>query len=270
MLTTLDQELWIVQGGFPLDDKGFIVYPEAMRKRPWEIPTLTVLYLLAPLINLSFTCLARGYDLTAVPALFVALPWEQTAIYLCYPILAIAVWTVSLPGWWIFVALNLTILTHNVWVGVQVPGANPMMVVAAESINVALASLLFTRHARSPYFSPKIRWWNQPERFRLSEILEVPVTVRHGAVETQGHLLDVSANGCFVETNALLDMDGAVELDFECWGLTLHAKGLLVRHTYEEGGKVGHGVLFDADPALRKQLQVLVKVLKAHQVPVRA
>jgi len=271
MVITYNPDLPSDQAPFRLDDKGFIVYSVLMRKRPWEIPLLTALYLLAPLINLSFTCLARGYSLADVPALFVALPWEQTAIYLCYPVLAAAVWSVSLPGWWVFVVLNLVILTHNIWVGVLVPGANPLLVVAAESVNVALASLLFTKHARSPYFSPRIRWWNQPERFRLSEILQVPVRLRRGSLETRGQLLDVSENGCFVETYELLDMDGVVELQFECWGLTLDARGTLVRHTYEDGHKIGFGVLFEnTDRAQRQRLKALVRTLKAHQVPVRA
>jgi len=241
-----------------------------MRKRPWEIPVLTVLYLLAPVMNLGYTCVVRGYALTDIPAMALSLRPLEACVLLLYPLLAAAVWSVSKPGWWIFVAANAAILVHNVVLGLQVPGANPLVVVGAESVNVAVAALLFTKHARSPYFSPRARWWNQPVRYRLSEILEVPVTVRRGIFETRGQMLDVSENGCFVESEVVFDMDGTVELEFECWGLNFSAQGQVVRHTYEDGGKVGYGVLFDRpNRTQRQRLKALVRTLKAHRVPVR-
>lgn len=241
-----------------------------MRQRPWEIPLLTVLYLAAPLLNLSYTCLVRGYELTALPDLVRALAPLEAGILLLYPILAAAVWSVSLPGWWIFVALNLIILIHNVWVGLLVPGAHPLVVVAAGSINVALAALLFTKHARSPYFSPRDRWWNVPDRYQVSSVLEVPVTVRQGGSGGTGQLVDVGPTGCLIETLVALDMDQPVDLAFECWGLTLTAHGKLIRRADGNGTPPGYGILFiPAGSGEKRTMLALVNTLRAHRVPVR-
>jgi hypothetical protein len=241
-----------------------------MRKRPWEILVLTLVYALAPVGNLAFTCLVRGYSLADLPALVLALgplDWVGLAVY---PALAVAVWSVSLPGWWVFLGLNLGLLALNVWQGSLVPGANLALVVLADLANVAVASLLFFPHARSPYFSPRLRWWNAEVRYRVVYVLDVPVRLRQEGAEATGHLLDLSLTGCFVDLPPDFALGKAVDLEFECWGLTVSARGRILRHSPPGGELEGYGIQFvglSADQ--RHHIRSLVMTLKAHQVPLR-
>jgi hypothetical protein len=190
-----------------------------MRKRPWEILLLTVLYSGAPFGNLIFTCLVRGYDLSAIPWLMMVMTPIDWLALAAYPTLALAVWSVSRPGWWVFVALNLVLFGYNLFVGSQVPGANLIVLVGANTLNVAVAALLFTKHARSPYFSPRLRWWNAEVRYRVVYVLDVPLTIE-GRTQGQGLLLDLSVTGCFAELPEGFALDESVLLAFSCWGLT--------------------------------------------------
>lgn len=241
-----------------------------MRKRPWEILLLTILYSGAPLGNLIFTCVAGGYAFTDLPWVLMAMgPWDLLALAV-YPALAVAVWSVSRPGWWIFLVLNLGLFAYNLWVGAQVPGANLVVLVGANALNVGVAALLFTKHARSPYFSPRLRWWNAEVRYRVVYVLDVPLTVRQGLREGQGLLLDLSVTGCFADLPAGFNTGDPVELSFECWGLTIQCQGRILRHSRPEESLQGYGIQFQQLTGDQKyHLKSLVKVLKAHHVPSR-
>jgi hypothetical protein len=241
-----------------------------MRKRPWEIVLLTLVYALAPGGNLGFTCVVRGYALTDIPALLVALgplDWLGLAVY---PALAVAVWSVSIPGWWTFVGLNVGLLGLNLWQGSLVPGANLALVAGANLADIALATLLFLPHARSPYFSPRLRWWNAEVRYRVVYVLDVPVRLRQEGLEAEGHLLDLSLSGCFVDLPPNFALGKSVQLEFECWGLTVAASGRILRHSPPGGDLEGYGIQFARLSSDQKRhIRALVATLKAHQVPLR-
>lgn len=247
-----------------------VVHNRRMRKRPWEILLLTLVYALAPVGNLVFTCLVRGYDLTAVPYLVLALRPLDWLGLLVYPALAAAVWTVSVPGWWTFLGLNLGLLVLNVYQGSLVPGSNLVFVAGANLVNVAVASVLFFPHARSPYFSPRLRWWNSEVRYRIVNVLDVPVLLRQNTNEGQGLLLDLSKTGCFVDLPPGFSLGDPVDLEFECWGLTIRGRGRILRQSAPEDALQGYGIQFSKMTADQKHhFEALVQTLKAHHVPSR-
>lgn len=241
-----------------------------MLKRPWEILLLTALYAGAPVGNLVFTCLVRGYDLSALPWLLMVMTPVDWLALAAYPALAMAVWSVSRPGWWIFAGLNLLVFAYNIYVGSQVPGADLVVLVGANGLNVAVASLLFTKHARSPYFSPRLRWWNAEVRYKVVYVLDVPLMITQKGVQTQGLLLDLSLTGCFADLPAGVIKEDLVELAFECWGLTIHCQGRIMRRSGPHDALQGYGIQFQRLTNDQKHhLKSLVKVLKAHSVPSR-
>lgn len=241
-----------------------------MRKRPWEILLLTALYSGAPLGNLIFTCLVRGYDLSALPWLMMVMTPLDWLALAAYPALAVAVWSVSRPGWWVFVGLNLVLFLYNFYVGSQVPGANLVVLAGANALNVAVAALLFTKHARSPYFSPRLRWWNAEVRYRVVYVLDVPLKITQEGVEGEGLLLDLSLTGCFADLPAGFTMEKPVKLAFSCWGLTIACQGRIMRRSGPNDTLQGYGIQFqNLTSSQRTHLRALIKVLKAHRVPSR-
>jgi len=241
-----------------------------MRKRPWEIVLLTVLYALAPVFNLCSTLVIRGYDLTALPDLVMALgPWDMAELGADL-LLAVAVWSVSRPGWWIFVVLNVFLLTFNLWQATLLPESYFLLLVADNVVTTLVASLLFTKHARSPYFSPRLRWWNSQDRYRLSEVVEVPITIRQGQREEKGWVLDVSLTGCFTQIPDGLDPAQKVVLEFSCWGLTLLGQGRIMRQSRADDGLQGCGIQFiGLTNGQKHRFRSLIRTLKANKVPVR-
>jgi hypothetical protein len=240
-----------------------------MRKRPWEVILLTVLYAAAPIFNVGHTMVARQVELANVFYVLMDFDFWDWAGLVADFLLAWAVWSVSRPGWWIFLVLNAFLFCLNVWQTSQVPGANLLAAAAANAIIIAVASLLFTKHARSPYFSPRSRWWNSQTRFRLSDILEVPVTIKQDAQEGKGLMVDVSLTGCFAEVKGSFDPDHEVELEFACWGLALRSRGRIMRRSGSDDQPQGYGIQFlGKDAEHRHSFRALVQTLKAHHVPI--
>jgi hypothetical protein len=239
-----------------------------MRKRPWEVIVLTVLYAAAPFFNLGYTMIARQVSPLDVFYLLMAFDaWDYAGLLADF-VLAAAVWSVSRLGWWIFVVLNVFLFVLNLWQASQVDGANLYLVAGANLVNIAVASLLFTKHARSPYFSPRPRWWNAPTRFRIAEVLEVPMTITQGEHTGQGLVVDVSGTGCFAEVEEDFDDGQEIHLEFSCWGLTLASRGRIMRRSRPGERLQGYGIQFvGKDAEHRHSFSVLVKVLKAHKVP---
>ncbi len=239
-----------------------------MRKRPWEVILLTVLYVAAPLVNIAHTMIVRQVEPANVLYLLMAFDIWDWAGLIAFFILAWAVWSVSRPGWWIFLALNGFLFCLNVWQAAQVPDSNLVVVIAANAITIAVASLLLTKHARSPYFSPRSKWWNSETRFHVAGMLEVPITIRQETSEGRGLMVDVSLTGCFAEVQGTFDSDLEVELEFACWGLALRSRGRIMRRT--DGEKLhGYGIQFlGTDSDHKHSFKALVQTLRAHHVPI--
>jgi len=241
-----------------------------MLKRPWEIIVLTVLYLMAPIANVAATGWVRGLQISDWYWLLLALGPADYFNLAIWWILAVAVWSVSRTGWWIFVALNILQLTTNGWQTLSLPGAGWFWAIGADFANVAIASLLFTRHARSPYFSPRLRWWNAEVRYRVVFVLEVPLLVRQNELEGRGLLLDLSVSGCFAELPSGLKMDQPVDLEFECWGLTIRSQGRILRRPPSPQALQGYGIQFqELNSDQKHHLKSLIATLRAHHVPSR-
>ena len=61
-----------------------------------------------------------------------------------------------------------------------------------------------------------------------------------------------------------------MELEFECWGLTVRAQGRILRHSPPGQGLQGYGIQFLGLTADQKHhVRSLVQTLRAHQVPLR-
>jgi hypothetical protein len=239
-----------------------------MRKRPWEVILLTVLYLAAPVVNIAHTMYFSEAKPDNVFYLLMAYDFWDWAGLIAFLILAWAVWSVSRPGWWIFLALNAFLFCLNVWQASQVPDSNLFLVIAANAITIAVASLLLTKHARSPYFSPRSKWWNSETRFHVAGMLEVPITIRQQSTESKGLMVDVSLTGCFAEVQGSFDPDHEVELEFACWGLALRSRGRIMRLS-GSGAMQGYGIQFLGKDAEHKHsFRALVQTLKAHHVPI--
>jgi len=240
-----------------------------MHRRPWEVWILSLVYLAAPVSNLAFTAWQRHLAWDTLGWIFLALdPLDQAAL-VNYPFLAAAVWSVSRPGWWVFVVLNAFLVGHNLWLGWQMPGANLVLVAGANLATVAVAALLFTPHARSPYFSPRVRWWNEGRQLFIAEVLDVPVVLTWAGGQAEGRLLDVGTTGCFVETAASLGPAREVGLAFECWGINLHLTGRPVRQGPAGTPLAGWGFRFvKTTREQRGQMQALVAALAQHRAPV--
>jgi hypothetical protein len=53
------------------------------------------------------------------------------------------------------------------------------------------------KHVMAPYFNPELRWWDRDDRLAVN--LGVQIRLKYSTLQCS--ILDISAGGCFVETN---------------------------------------------------------------------
>lgn len=85
------------------------------------------------------------------------------------------------------------------------------------------------KEIRVPYFFPKIRWWENNPRYRLS----IPVTFKPKFQESSqgsfsGEILDLSVTGCFIKIQDDQALDQPVVLQFKVFGYDLQCEGTIV------------------------------------------
>jgi uncharacterized membrane protein (DUF2068 family) len=113
-----------------------------------------------------------------------------------------------------------------------------------------------------PYLFPRIRWWENNPRYKLS----VPVKIFRKSGQSQDReILDISIAGCFIKMPLDLGQDEAISLDFVMFGETVQCKGLVVWLT--ESAVIhprGIGVKFtELTKAQKRALRTIAKKLKS-------
>lgn len=125
-----------------------------------------------------------------------------------------------------------------------------------------LSFLYAVKKIRVPYFFPKIRWWENVPRYRLS----VPLSFfrDRDSQQEQGKVLDISLGGLFLKTSAFFQEGEVLSFAFDVYGFQVRGKGKVIwlapsAITYPRGV----GIQFFPLAKVEKQnLRLILKKLK--------
>lgn len=171
-------------------------------------------------------------------------------------------WEMKRWSWYVFIATNLMIVYENVLLSTLYGESHHKAVVFAISlIFLILITYRVAIEIRVPYLFPKIRWWESDPRYRLS----VDATlIRKDEEPLEGHIMDLSVNGCFIKLRSEVPLDELVTLHFTVFGYPIRCFGHVVWKTQSTVTHPrGVGIKFtELGKVERRYLRLIVRRLK--------
>lgn len=129
------------------------------------------------------------------------------------------------------------------------------------SLTIICTVFLVKLELRVPYFSPKIAWWENDPRYKISVSAEMSSADHF----YRGDIMDISASGCFIKTKDPLKVDQPILIKFSLFDHKFECPGKVVWRT--DSGVThpkGVGVRFtNLTKPLQLDLRNTVKKLKS-------
>jgi hypothetical protein len=224
-----------------------------MPRKPWIVKLITVSLVLVPIVALClvyYSVKKMGFQVTT--ALFIDL-WILSAASV---VAAFGIWRVRPWGFILFFIFALLVVSADVTHIIK----NPKTLNFWDFIDVTLVSLgiifILQRQARAPYFNPKIRWWERPERHKID--LNATLIVADKTIESQ--LLDISESGCFIDTPHMFSSGDAATLKLSYEQNTFQSPVRVIRTSTTPKGV---GLMFVETTDLNsKEIRKIIKGLK--------
>jgi hypothetical protein len=233
-----------------------------MIRKPWPIIILSLIFILLPFINITFSYIILQthysfidylYSLMVIKsnylpffnmvfpsllagfAIFKVRKWSYIVFLICMTWLSIDM-IISLPTAWTLNDLFLTVLI-------------PM------SINILYVSYILLPNVRAAYFNPKLRWWENKPRY----VFKTDVLVFENENEIKGSMTNISEGGMFLELDGIIDTSKNIKVDFVALEIQFNLKAKIV---YQREDKISCGIQFIELTKLdHKKLQILINKL---------
>jgi Tfp pilus assembly protein PilZ len=209
----------------------------AMKQRPWEIILISIIYILAPIGNILQAMFINHSTFIDLIHQFKVIDW---LILISYPVIGVMVFTVKKWGWYLFIGFSFILIVLNVIGYLRNINYSFMMLVVFNVLIIGITALFFRRHVMSPYFNPRVRWWEVPARFKLN--LTATLHSDQNIIESQ--ILDISKSGCFVQTETPLAINDKIWLEIKFSDKEVDCFGKVVRTAGSKEEKNGYGIMF--------------------------
>lgn len=232
-----------------------------MKKRPLSIIIIALIYLLQPVGNLLVAAYVHKQPVIGPGGIVNHLIWSDWLILLLFPVVAFGIWKVRKWGWYLFMAFSALLIGYNIYVHLYLnPNYSTKMVVGFIVGITIVVALFLRKHVYSPYFNPRMRWWEVAERFRVQLDIQIK-TSDQGAFTCP--TVDISQSGCFVRHDKMIEEGERVWLEIPFGPRKISLLGKIVRRAHHEGLVAGYGILFEAMTAdTRWHIHQLVNALK--------
>ena len=230
-----------------------------MKTKPLAITIISLLYLVQPLAILIAVAWANDLSLFG-GTLGARLAWFDWLAVMLFPVAAAGIYSVRPWGWHLFVAVSVLLAGYAFWsAGFSYPDTGSCSVAFFFLATSAMGAVLFRRQVYSPYFNPRLRWWETAARYRVN--LEIRLITPKGEV-CGAILADISTTGCFVNVPAALKTGQRVWVVIACAGTELSCVGRVVRRAGDnDSSGSGYGIMFG--PMDRKTSQRLGRLIRA-------
>ena len=220
-----------------------------MRSKPVLINIVAAMLLFLPAAIFAFMAQRTG-DLSTLPttlwselALLSALSW--TAAY--------GVWRVRLWGYYAFLGFLMAIIGLDIYHLYEDPSKTWQAYIFDLIVVLAGFWVFQRRNIHEPYFTPQLRWWERASRYKTDILSKIYTTV--GTFE--GHVLDLSESGCFIDCDLPLEVGSTSEIFIEWEGCEFHCRATLVR-----ASEFPRGMGFRFDIVEKSQIQQVATIIR--------
>lgn len=226
-------------------------------RKPLSIKILSILFIFSPLAILFFNAALNMVPLFGYGSILYRLRPQDFFILSLYPLAGISIFLVRKWGWWTLISCALIMILYNLATLLYNPFASVAVVLLMNGALFAVALLFFRKHLIAPYFNPRLRWWEQDQRYEIDIYLKFLGTDRNVIIS------DISAGGCYIFVDYLIETGAELPVMIVCgaFHITLHAK--VMRIARESERYYGLGLMFQKiDEVQKAGLESLLMKLK--------
>ena len=231
-----------------------------MKKRPLSIVVIALLYLFEPVGNLLQAAYVNGLPLTGENSILYHLIWSDWIVLGLFPVVAYGIYNVKKWGWYLFLSFSVLLIFYNLYVYFYLnPNYHLQTVILFILIVTSITAIFFRKHVYSPYFNPRLRWWEVASRYRVA--LSAKIFTTDGPMDCQ--VLDISVTGCYVDYSGNLSEGDKIWLIIHGADEEIHCLGKIVRKTIRPD-TTGYGIFFQTmSRDTQQNLKRMIRNLKA-------
>ena len=232
-----------------------------MNRRPLSIVIISLIYFFEPFGNLITAAYINQVPLLGFDSILSHLIWADWIILCLFPIVAIGIYSVKKWGWYLFIFFSILLVAYNLFVyAFMNPNYNLGTVLIFIVFVSVIAANFLRKHVYSPYFNPRLRWWEIPARYRISLNTKI-LTDRYGTHDCK--VFDISVTGCFIDYTDDLEEGDNVWLIIQHEDIEINCLGKIVRKSPDRENILGYGIIFKTmSRDTRSKLKLLLHVIK--------
>ncbi len=181
-----------------------------MKKRPMVAKVIGVMLILSPIYYYLEAYSLYHFSLFDFAAYVRSVGWLVFVPIALTPIIGALVLWFRPTSWYIIVAFMLGTIVVNVLSHVLMrPEGAPfaLRTVLMSSTGLICAWLFLRRELRTPYFNPRLRWWENAARHPIQLRVQI-----QGRPSSQHHTFDLSRTGCFLMGDEKFTLGERLEL----------------------------------------------------------
>jgi PilZ domain len=226
-----------------------------MRRKPWPIILLALLYLIFPVLNILVAYIRLDFPLGLLLENLFFNPENRLTLFNIFVPSTVAAYAIYKVRKWSFPVVLICILwlsgnmikefSSSLSLGTIMIG-----IVIPIIINIALASYILIPNVYIIYRDSMLRWWERDKRF----VYRAPCEIHHDDKELSGEVINISKGGCFLETSEEIPENAVFTIKFS---VSSELFSLKVKIGHRRNGDLwGYGLQFvDLNPLEKKQLE---------------
>lgn len=226
-----------------------------MKKRPLAIWLIGVALMLSPIYYYFEKSVLAHLPWTEPRLIVAAISLPKLLGIILGPIVGVLVLLVRPISWYAIVGYAVYVTAVNASLLAR---AHMRAWVFALNLPIAAAVLLYfvRREVMSPYFNPRLRWWESDRvRYRVRAELRTAGAAEHAVGET----VDISGTGVYIATDAAIDSGAQVDVRLCFPGSPVDARATVVR--VQRDGKRPAGVAMRFDDASATQVRATLNTV---------
>jgi hypothetical protein len=226
-----------------------------MNKKPLVIIMFSIIYLFSPLFIILQAAFIHNIPILGFNNIFNFLLASDKLILLIYPVCAVSIFFVKKWGWYLFIVLSIVLIGYNIGVYLLNPRYNILMIIFYNVVLTCSAGVFFRKNVIAPYFNPRLRWWENDERYHIDLFAEIHVLTEVDKAD----ILDISVSGCFITPSVRLLLGEVYQITLNWIKKSILVKAKVMRISSAKEIYRGYGIMFmDLDESEKSFIREII------------
>jgi hypothetical protein len=227
-------------------------------KKPVSIVTLSILFILSPLVILILNSAINMVPLIGSGSIIYRLKPFDLIILALYLLTGVSIFLVRKWGWWVIIISAAIMFTYNLITLYYNPFSSLLILLLMNLSLFSVTLVFFRKHLIAPYFNPQLRWWEQDQRY------EIDIYLKFLGINRNVIISDISEGGCYIFVDFLIDKGSELPVLIVCGTFHITVKAIIMRIAKESDRYYGYGLMFQKVEDIEKDgLKKLITKLKA-------